>query len=135
MQVFNVFFIEVVSFTQYVCLWSYFILYFLQSYLIISHYVQPLRRSAVIRHSLGKISAQLHTTLCIQLLDSENNDKNNTLPLGKQICFTIAWGCAEILPLFLQHRNKCEFWYFVGFTVIFVLIFLSVFSFSVFSLI
>ena len=37
----------------------------------------------------GKISAQPHTTLCIQLLDRENNDKNNTFPLGKRICFTI----------------------------------------------
>ena len=46
----------------------------------------------------GKISAQPHTTLCIQFLDRENNDKNNTLPLGKQICFTIVWGCEEILP-------------------------------------
>ena len=26
----------------------------------------------------GKISAQPHTTLCIQFLDGENNDKNNT---------------------------------------------------------
>ena len=47
---------------------------------------------------VGKISAQPHTTLCIQFLDRENNDKNNRLPLGKQICFTIVWGCAEILP-------------------------------------
>ena len=46
----------------------------------------------------GKISAQPNTTLCIQFLDRESNDKNNTLPLGKQICFTMAWGCAEILP-------------------------------------
>ena len=46
----------------------------------------------------GKISAQPHTTLCNQFLDRENNDKNNTLPLGKQICFTIVWGCAQILP-------------------------------------
>ena len=45
-----------------------------------------------------KISAQPHTTLCIQFLDRENNDKNNRLPLGKQICFTIVWGFAEILP-------------------------------------
>ena len=45
-----------------------------------------------------KISAQPHTTLCIQSLDRENNDKNNTLPLGKQICFTIVWGWAEIFP-------------------------------------
>ena len=37
--------------------------------------------------------------------------------------------------VFLQHRNKCNFWYFVGFTVIFVVIFQSVFSFSAFSLI
>ena len=46
----------------------------------------------------GKISAQPHTTLCIQFLNKENNDKNNTLPLGKQTCFTIVWGCAETLP-------------------------------------
>ena len=50
------------------------------------------------RERCGKISAQPHTTLCIQFLDRENNDKNNTLPSGKQICFTIVWGCAEILP-------------------------------------
>ena len=49
----------------------------------------------------GKISSQPHTTLCIQFLDRENNDKNNTSPLGKQICFTIVWGCAEILPFTL----------------------------------
>ena len=47
--------------------------------------------------SLGKISAQPHPTLCIQFLNRENNDKNNTFPLGKQICFTIVWGCAETL--------------------------------------
>ena len=35
----------------------------------------------------SKISAQPRTTLCIQFLDRENNEKNNTLPLGKQICF------------------------------------------------
>ena len=46
----------------------------------------------------GKISAQPHTTLCIQFLDRAKNDKNNTLPLGKQICLTIVWGCAQILP-------------------------------------
>ena len=48
---------------------------------------------------LGKISAQPHPTLCIQFLNRENNDKNNTFPLGKQICFTIVWGCAETLPI------------------------------------
>ena len=31
-------------------------------------------------------------------MNRENNDKNNTFPLGKQICFTIVWGCAETLP-------------------------------------
>ena len=46
---------------------------------------------------MGEISAQLHTTLHIQFLDRANNKKNNTLPLGKQSCFTIARGCAEIL--------------------------------------
>ena len=49
----------------------------------------------------GKISAQPHTTSCIQFLDREKNDKNNKLPLGKQICFTTVWGCAEILPKIL----------------------------------
>ena len=34
----------------------------------------------------GKISAQPYPTKGIQFLDRENNDKNNTLPLGKQIC-------------------------------------------------
>ena len=51
-------------------------------------------------YDFGKISAQPHTTLCIQFLDRENNDKNNRLPLGKQICFTIVWSCAEILQCF-----------------------------------
>ena len=51
-----------------------------------------------LRKRLGKISAQPHTTLCIQLLDRENNDKNNKLPSGKQICFKIVWGCAKIIP-------------------------------------
>ena len=50
----------------------------------------------------GKVSAQPHTTLCIQFLDKENNDKSNTLPFGKQICFTIVWGCAEIYLRFLK---------------------------------
>ena len=43
------------------------------------------------RNNLGEISTQPHTTLCIQFLDRENNNKNNRLPLGKQICFTIVW--------------------------------------------
>ena len=42
--------------------------------------------------NLGKISAHPHTTLCIQFLDRENNDKNNRLPSGKQICFAIVCG-------------------------------------------
>ena len=55
----------------------------------------------------GKISLQPHTTLCIQFLNRENSDKNNTLPLGKQICFTIVWGCAEILPPNLLSVDCC----------------------------
>ena len=50
-----------------------------------SHWSRSLGRTGY----FGKISAQPHPTLCIQFLDRENNDKNNTLPLGKQICFTI----------------------------------------------
>ena len=45
----------------------------------------------------GKISAHPYPTKCIQFLDRENNDKNNTLPFRKQICLSIVWGCAEIL--------------------------------------
>ena len=56
----------------------------------------------------GKISAQPHPTLCIQFLNRENNDKNNTFPLGKQICFTIVWGCAETLPHFLPETGIIE---------------------------
>ena len=36
-----------------------------------------------------KFFTQLHTTLCIQFLDRENDEKNNSLPSGKQICFTV----------------------------------------------
>ena len=45
-----------------------------------------------------KISTQPYTSLYIQFLDRENNDKNNTFPLEKQICFTIGCASAEILP-------------------------------------
>ena len=52
-------------------------------------------RKSLVKKKRGK---NFHTaSLCIQFLDRENNNKNNTLPLGKQICFTIVWGCAEIL--------------------------------------
>ena len=57
----------------------------------------------------GKISAQPHTTLCIQFLDRGNNDKNNTLPLGKQICFIIVRGCAEILPQLISSQFELFF--------------------------
>ena len=57
----------------------------------------------------SKISAQPNTTLSIQFLDRENNDKNNTLPLGKQICLTIVWRCAKILP---RYANKISLFKF-----------------------
>ena len=56
----------------------------------------------------GEISAQLRSTLCIQFLDRENNDKNNTFPLGKQICFTVVWSCAEILPISGAARKEAK---------------------------
>ena len=58
------------------------------------------------RNKIGKISAQPHTTLYIQLLDRENNDKNNTLPLGKQICLTIVGGCAEIFTAYCCNKGE-----------------------------
>ena len=36
--------------------------------------------SSYLYEKLGKISAQPHTTICIQFLERENNYKNNTLP-------------------------------------------------------
>ena len=55
----------------------------------------------------GKISAQPHPILCIQFLDRENNDKNNTLPLGKQI-MTVVKG---LLWLVTNHRAVfCTMW-------------------------
>ena len=42
-------------------------------------------QSSCLKSIFGKISAQPHTTLCIQFLARENSDKNNTFPLGKQI--------------------------------------------------
>ena len=56
---------------------------------------------------LGKVSAQPHTTLYIRFLDRENNDKKNILPLKKQICFTIVWGCAEDLPFVVTRYRIC----------------------------
>ena len=32
--------------------------------------------------------------------------KNNTLPLGKHICFTIVWGFVEILPNVVLWQTK-----------------------------
>ena len=61
--------------------------------------LMPFGTLRIVERLIGKISAQPHTTLCIQFLDRENNDKNNTLPLGKQTCFTIVWGYAETLPI------------------------------------
>ena len=60
---------------------------------------------------MDKIPAQPHSivkqicfskgnALCIQFLDRENNDKNNALALGKQICLTMVRGYVEILPQF-----------------------------------
>ena len=54
-------------------------------------------RSSTDVNCFGEIFARPHISLCIQFLDRDNNDKNNTSPLGKQICFTRVWGCAEIL--------------------------------------
>ena len=50
----------------------------------------------------GKISAQPHPTLCIQFLDRKNNEENNTLPLGKHICFAIVWGMRKF-PIYLSY--------------------------------
>ena len=59
------------------------------------------------RFCLGKISAQPHTKLCTQFLDRENNDKNITLLLGKQICFTIVWDLRKFY-LCLKNFFDCQ---------------------------
>ena len=56
----------------------------------------------------GKISPRPHTTLCIQFLDKENNNKNSTLPLGKQICFYNSMGLRGNYTLF--HPLTYEAW-------------------------
>ena len=66
-------------------------------------------------NNLGKISAQPHTSLCIQFLDRENSDKNNTLPLGKQICFRIVWGCAEIITITCSNLLEYLVWIKISF--------------------
>ena len=48
---------------------------------------------------MGKISVQPHTTLCIQFLDRENNDKNNRLPLGKSTSHNLG---------FNHHKNSVQ---------------------------
>ena len=45
----------------------------------ITHLLEDLNEYCLIELDLA------HTKLCIQFLDRENNDKNNTLALGKQI--------------------------------------------------
>ena len=45
-----------------------------------------------------KISTQPYITLCVQFLDTENNDKNNTLPLGKKYLFYNSMGLCRMLP-------------------------------------
>ena len=63
-----------------------------------------LEKSRIV-YMYSKISAQPHNTLCIQFLDRENNDINNTLPLGKQICLTTVWGCVGILSIWRSQEN------------------------------
>ena len=57
------------------------------------------------RKKLGNISAQPHTTLSIQFLTRENNEKNNTFPLGKQICFDNSMGlCWNFTPTLFYEK-------------------------------
>ena len=56
---------------------------------------------------IGKISAQPHTTLCIQFLNREKNDKNNTLPLRNCHLFNNSMGlCGNFTAIFLQDVFK-----------------------------
>lgn len=50
------------------------------------------------RTNWGKISAQSHTTLCIQFLRKENSVKRNILTLQVQLCFGMIWGYTEMFP-------------------------------------
>ena len=49
---------------------------------------------ALVRQNFGTAPYYIR----IQFLNRENNNKNNTLPLRKQICLTTVWRCAEISP-------------------------------------
>ena len=51
---------------------------------------------------LGKISAQPHTTLCIQFLDRGNNDKKQYIVVGKTDLFYNSMRlCGNVLPHFV----------------------------------
>ena len=51
---------------------------------------------------LGKISAQPHTTLCIQFLDRGNNDKKQYIVVGKTDLFYNGMRlCGNVLPHFV----------------------------------
>ena len=55
---------------------------------------------------LGKISAQPCTTLCIQFLDRENNDKKQYIAIRKTYLFYNSMGLWEILPNVVLWQTK-----------------------------
>ena len=56
---------------------------------------------------LGKISAQPHLKLCIQFLDRENNDINDTLKLGKHFFCNSMGLCGNFYQMLLNSR-QCQ---------------------------
>ena len=58
--------------------------------------------TALGKYYSGKISAQPHTTLCIQFLNRENNDKNNTLPLENRFFFYNSMGLYRNFTIILS---------------------------------
>ena len=59
----------------------------------------------------GKISAKPHTTLCIQFLNRENNDKNSKISIGKTALFTTAWDNPKYLPKLIPSLAVSAFIY------------------------
>ena len=57
---------------------------------------------------LGRVNVKkLAIVYSTQFLDRENNDKNITLSLGKQICFTIVWDLRKFY-LCLKNFFDCQ---------------------------
>ena len=53
------------------------------------------------RHCSWKSTRDIFVYVCFSVFVHVNCATDQYFPMGKQICSTIVWGCAEILPTYL----------------------------------